>query len=76
MGASDYRLTTPAGVRLAGDPVNTPWDPGLAEAMSVEGHAVYEETVGDQLLADLAGYGPGAARGYGIALVDGGAGSA
>ena len=59
MGASDYRLAARPGVRLAGDPVNTPWDPGLAEAMSVEGHAVYEETVGDQLLADLAGYGPG-----------------
>jgi uncharacterized protein (TIGR02679 family) len=58
MGASDYRLSTCAGVRLAGDPVSTPWDPGLAEAMSVDGHAVYEETVGDQLLADLAGYGP------------------
>jgi len=76
MGASDYRLSTRAGVRLAGDPVSTPWDPGLAEAMRAEGHAVYEETVGDQLLADLAGYGPGAARGYGIASVDGGPGSA
>jgi uncharacterized protein (TIGR02679 family) len=77
MGASDYRLPTRAGVRLAGVPVNTPWDPGLAEAMSVEGHAVYEETVADQLLADLAGYGrPDAAGGYGIASADGGAGRA
>jgi hypothetical protein len=28
----------------------------LREAMRVEGHAVYEETVGGQLLADLATY--------------------
>ena len=76
MGASDYRLAARAGVRLGGDPVDTPWDPGLRETMRAGGHAVYEETVGDQLLADLAGYGPGAVRGYGIASVDGAAGSA
>ena len=62
MGASDYRLTTRAGVRLAGDPVNTPWDPGLAEAMRATGYAAYEETVGDQLLADLGGPGQAACR--------------
>jgi uncharacterized protein (TIGR02679 family) len=76
MDASDYLSAARSGVGLGGDPVNTPWDPGLREAMRVEGHALYEETVGGQLLADLAGYGPGAARGYGIASVDGGAGSA
>ena len=42
----------------AGDPVSTSWDPGLAAAMSAEGHAAYGEAVGDQLLADLAAYGP------------------
>ncbi len=54
MGASDYRLAARPGVGLGGDPVDTPWDPGLRETMLAEGHAVYEETVGDQLLADLA----------------------
>jgi hypothetical protein len=45
--------------------------------MRVEGHAVYEEAAGGQLLADLAGYGPGTTRGYGIdASGDAGAGSA
>ena len=34
-----------------------PWGPGLAETMSVERHAVYEETVGDQLLATSPGTG-------------------
>ncbi len=59
MSASDYRSAARPGVGLGGDPVDTPWDPGLREAMSVEGHAVYEETVGDQLLADLAKRSPG-----------------
>ncbi len=53
MGACDYLSTVRSGVRLGGDPVDTPWDPGLREAMRAEGRAVYEETVGDQLLADL-----------------------
>jgi hypothetical protein len=45
--------------------------------MGVEGHAVHEQTVGDQLVADLGEYGPGTARGYGSdASADGGAGSA
>jgi Protein of unknown function N-terminus (DUF3323)/Protein of unknown function C-terminus (DUF2399) len=56
MGASDYRRAARSGVELGGDRVDTPWDPGLREAMRAEGHAVYEETVGDQLLADLATY--------------------
>ena len=55
MGASDYRLAARSGVRLGEDAVDTPWDPGLGEAMRATGYAVYEETMGDQLLADLAG---------------------
>jgi uncharacterized protein (TIGR02679 family) len=62
MGASDYRLATHSGVRLGEDPVDTPWDPGLAEAMRATGYAVYEETEGDQLLGDLGGHGPAACR--------------
>jgi uncharacterized protein (TIGR02679 family) len=53
MGASDYRQAARPGIGLGGDSVATPWDPGLSEAMRAEGYAVYEETVGDQLLADL-----------------------
>ena len=56
MSASDYLLAASEGVRLRGEPVNAPWDPELREAMRVTGHAVYEETLGDQLLADLATY--------------------
>jgi hypothetical protein len=77
MSASDYLSAASEGVRLTGEPVNAPWDPELLEAMRVTGHAVYEETSGDQLVADLREYRPGAARGYGIdASEDGGAGSA
>ena len=54
MSASDYRSAASEGVRLTGEPVNAPWDPELLEAMCAMGHAVYEETLGDQLLADLA----------------------
>ena len=53
MGASDYRLAAGSGVSLEGDPVETPWDAELCEAMRTVGHAIYEETVADQLLADL-----------------------
>jgi hypothetical protein len=56
MSASDYLSAAGEGVRLTGEPVKAPWDPGLLEAMRVTGHAVYEETLGDQLLADLATY--------------------
>jgi uncharacterized protein (TIGR02679 family) len=55
--AADYR----AGVRVEGDYVAlsgaarpTPWDPGLSPAMSETGRAVYEESVADALIADLA----------------------
>jgi hypothetical protein len=56
MGASDYLSAASEGIRLRGEPVNAPWDPELLKAMSVTGYAVYEETLGDQLLADLATY--------------------
>jgi len=56
MGACDYRLAGGSGVSLAGDPAETPWDAELREAMCSEGHAVYEEMVGDQLLDDLTRY--------------------
>lgn len=59
MGARDYRRAPRSGVSLAGDPMETPWDAELREAMCSAGHAVYEEMVGDQLLADLSDYGAG-----------------
>jgi uncharacterized protein (TIGR02679 family) len=62
MGTSDYRLAARSGVRLGEDAVDTPWDPGLGEAMRATGYAVYEETVGDQLLADLGGHAQAACR--------------
>ena len=42
-------------VSLAGTPQPTPWDPSLAAAMTAHGRAVYEESVADPLIADLAG---------------------
>jgi uncharacterized protein (TIGR02679 family) len=63
MGASDYRSAARSRVRLGGDPVDTPWDPELGEAMRATGYAVYEETMSDQLLADLGGHGQAACRG-------------
>jgi uncharacterized protein (TIGR02679 family) len=56
MTAGDYLSGVTAGdtaVALAGDPVPTPWEPGLRETMRATGRAIYEETVADQLLADL-----------------------
>ena len=56
MTAADYLSGVRAGdtaVTLKGDPVPTPWEPGLHEAMRATGRAIYEETVADQLLADL-----------------------
>ena len=40
--------------RLAGEPVATPWDPGLAAAMARHGVRIEEELSLDALLADLA----------------------
>jgi len=56
MTAGDYLSGVKAGdtaVALAGDPVPTPWEPELCETMRTTGRAIYEETVADQLLADL-----------------------
>lgn len=44
------------GVALSGDPVATPWDPALREAMCATQRAIYEETVTDSLISDLANY--------------------
>ena len=41
-------------VGLAGTPQPTPWAPSLAAAMTAHGRAVYEESVADRLIADLA----------------------
>jgi uncharacterized protein (TIGR02679 family) len=59
MTALDYRAGAgisgiSGGIALAGQPVPTPWDPALREAMVTTGRAVYEETVASSLLADLA----------------------
>ena len=40
--------------RLAGEPVATPWDPGLAAAMACHDVRIEEELSLDTLLADLA----------------------
>ncbi len=40
--------------RLAGDPVQTPWDPGLAAVMARHDIRIEEELSLDTLLADLA----------------------
>jgi uncharacterized protein (TIGR02679 family) len=57
MRAADYASGVRADadyVALSGPPQPTPWDPALAEAMTAAGRAVYEETVADALIADLA----------------------
>jgi len=41
-------------VSLAGTPRPTPWAPTLAAAMTTHGRAVYEESVADDLITDLA----------------------
>ena len=56
MTAGDYLSGVKAGdtaVALKGEPVPTPWEPELRETMHATGRAIYEETVADQLLADL-----------------------
>jgi hypothetical protein len=56
MTAGDYLSGVEASdtpVALNGDPVPTPWEPELRETMRSTGRAIYEETVADQLLADL-----------------------
>jgi uncharacterized protein (TIGR02679 family) len=56
MTAGDYLSGVKASdtsVALRGEPVPTPWEPGLGETMRATGRAIYEEAVADQLLADL-----------------------
>jgi uncharacterized protein (TIGR02679 family) len=63
-GARPWRLSADdylAGVRadddyvaLSGAAQPTPWDPALAEAMTSMGRVLYEESVADALIADLA----------------------
>lgn len=63
-GARPWRLSADdylAGVRadddyvaLAGAAQPTPWDPALADAMTATGRVLYEESVADALIADLA----------------------
>lgn len=59
MAALDYLagLTAEGNpVKLKGDPIATPWDPALAQVMADHGNAVYEETIADALIADLAAF--------------------
>jgi len=54
-GATDYEGAVSEGaVKLVGTPQPTPWDPSLAGLMSAHGRAVYEESVADRLMSDLA----------------------
>ena len=50
-GVKDTDIHSPLRVDLLG---STPWDPGLATAMSLQGLAVYEEHYMDDLVADIA----------------------
>ena len=57
MSATDYQEAIREDadhVKLSGLPQPTRWDPALADAMSATGRAVYEESVADLLIADLA----------------------
>ena len=65
MNAGDYRRGAKAQdsyLALNGDPARTPWDPELGALMRATGRTVYEETVADQLLADLDRYADEASR--------------
>jgi uncharacterized protein (TIGR02679 family) len=62
MAAADYLAGLRADdehVRLAGTPQPTPWDPELAQVMAATGRVLYEESVADALITDLARPGPG-----------------
>ena len=57
MSATDYQEAIREDadhVKLSGLPQPTRWDPALADAMTAAGRAVYEESVADPLIADLA----------------------
>ena len=58
MSAADYQAAIREDadhVKLSGISQPTGWDPALADAMIATGRAVYEESVADSLIADLAG---------------------
>jgi uncharacterized protein (TIGR02679 family) len=50
--ASDYEMTR-GGRKLTGRPVPARWDSGLSSAMKIDGRAVHEEQVIEDLLSDL-----------------------
>lgn len=52
MGRPDYSAAG-GGIRLVGTPADTPWDPGLTDAMRQAGLAVMEERLLTVLLDDL-----------------------
>jgi uncharacterized protein (TIGR02679 family) len=56
--AADYQAAVTAStadrIPLKGQPQPTPWDPALADAMSAEARAAYEESVAADLIRDLA----------------------
>jgi uncharacterized protein (TIGR02679 family) len=57
MSVGDYLAGIRVGaehVRLSGTPQPTPWDPGLSQAMAATGRVVFEESVADDLIGDLA----------------------
>jgi len=63
MSAGDYLAGVRAGtehVLLSGTPQPTPWDPELGRVMVATGRVVFEESVADDLIGDLA---TGARRG-------------
>jgi uncharacterized protein (TIGR02679 family) len=55
MGSEDYAAALDAGGSepLRGAPADSPWDPALAPLLAETGHAVMEERLIPQLLADL-----------------------
>jgi uncharacterized protein (TIGR02679 family) len=53
MGLPDYSAAAHGGVRLIGTPADTPWEPGLTDAMRQTGLAVMEERLLTDLLHDL-----------------------
>src|SRR5215470_1684167 len=57
MSAGDYLAGVRAGtehVLLSGTPQPTPWDPELGRVMVATGRVVFEESVADDLIGDLA----------------------
>jgi uncharacterized protein (TIGR02679 family) len=55
MGLSDYSaaLAVSESEPLRGAPADSPWDPPLASSMAARGHAVMEERLIPELLADI-----------------------